>query len=135
MKTLLCIISISILASCHTLSIENSRVKPKTYNLRTEFNHTGIFGLVNYSDDWRIQKMCGDRTWTKVVLERGTMAALAEGLMTLGGGNSSLLGLANFFWDPLTISWQCANGTSRENEDEYDDEEEEEPETFASISN
>ena len=95
---------------CHTLTVVNSDVpRSNAEVLRTEWNHTGIFGLVNYTDDFNVSYMCPDMNWSTITLERGTLAAIAEAGLTVAqnASNSSIFGVANFFWDQLSISWVC----------------------------
>ena len=116
------IILISTFFSCQTLVVQNSHVKQKSYfDQQTEWNHTGIFGLVNYTDDFQINRLCPDKAWSHVTLERGTMAAVAEGSMLFAAIlRYPFASIANLFWDPLTFSWACSDQRRRSHKNRPD---------------
>lgn len=119
-RFLLLVFPILSYSGCHTLTVVNSEVGRSNVQMhRTEWNHTGIFGLVNYTEDFNIKYMCPEMNWSTITLERGTLAAVAEVGLTVAynASNNSLFGLANFFWDPLTISWLCSSEKNKSKAD------------------
>lgn len=91
---------------------------------RTAWNHTGFFGLINYSSDFYKPQLCRDANWKSLTLEKGQNAVIADGALFVGALiGYPAAGLVNLFWDPLTLSWTCEKfpDNSPESDDAEDD--------------
>ena len=100
------------MGACQTIELVNDRNDGENGEIDWAWNHTGIFGLVNYSDDFAIQTMCGNKGWKWVSsdLSKGPLGVeIAIFVASSIPAAASAGSLASFAYSPRAVSWQCAN--------------------------
>lgn len=109
-KTLNAVVLVFGLGACQTVELVNDRNQAEGGVTDWGWNHMGIFGLVNYSDDFSAQSLCGKNGWKWVAsdLSQGPLAAeIGIGVASNISATAGLGSVASFVYSPRTVSWQC----------------------------
>lgn len=112
-----------VMTGCQTIRIVNdSRATEPATVEQSAWNHTGVFGIVNYSDDFYVEKLCGGNDWSSVTTERGAMTTLSRGAVlgvaagattVMKANPAAIFVLGNAFWDPVDVQWKCVVGSAQ----------------------
>lgn len=115
-KNLFIFIFLILIQACHTVRLVNDKSEMSPRETDWAWNHTGVFGIVNYSDDFYVNRLCPKGQWQYVETSRNKWPLAAElsvgALASVMFASKSSAGVAlvyaaDFLWDPLYVGWGC----------------------------